>query len=294
MGFGTEKVEEEVASLFPTARILRLDRDTAASPARYERIVADFERGEADVLVGTQMVTKGFDFPKLGLVGILHADNLLNYPDFRASERAYQTMTQVAGRAGRTDAGGEVVIQTMQPDHPVVRQVQSFDYEGMVRSQLVERSAFGYPPYGKLVVVNLRHRDERLLGAAAAWVAARMRTLFGERVYGPHPPVVDKIGGENYLEILLKIENGRSPGACQGVAGGDSEGGGRSRGVQARFHLLRCGPPIAALRSVGGCPCPVWDGPCGGISSGTVYPRMRKERYAKGRERLFPPAVKRF
>ena len=211
MGFGTEKVEEEVASLFPTARILRLDRDTAASPARYERIVADFERGEADVLVGTQMVTKGFDFPKLGLVGILHADNLLNYPDFRASERAYQTMTQVAGRAGRTDAGGEVVIQTMQPDHPVVRQVQSFDYEGMVRSQLVERSAFGYPPYGKLVVVNLRHRDERLLGAAAAWVAARMRTLFGERVYGPHPPVVDKIGGENYLEILLKIENGRSP-----------------------------------------------------------------------------------
>ena len=211
MGFGTEKVEEEVASLFPTARILRLDRDTAASPARYDRIVADFERGEADVLVGTQMVTKGFDFPKLGLVGILHADNLLNYPDFRASERAYQTMTQVAGRAGRTDAGGEVVIQTMQPDHPVVRQVQSFDYEGMVRSQLVERSAFGYPPYGKLVVVNLRHRDERLLGAAAAWIAARMRTLFGERVYGPHPPVVDKIGGENYLEILLKIENGRSP-----------------------------------------------------------------------------------
>ena len=185
MGFGTEKVEEEVASLFPTARILRLDRDTAASPARYERIVADFERGEADVLVGTQMVTKGFDFPKLGLVGILHADNLLNYPDFRASERAYQTMTQVAGRAGRTDAGGEVVIQTMQPDHPVVRQVQSFDYEGMVRSQLVERSAFGYPPYGKLVVVNLRHRDERLLGAAAAWVAARMRTSSGSGFTGP-------------------------------------------------------------------------------------------------------------
>ena len=211
MGFGTEKVEEEVAALFPSARILRLDRDTATSPARYERIVTDFERGAADVLVGTQMVTKGFDFPDLGLVGILNADNLLNYPDFRASERAYQTMTQVAGRAGRAAAGGEVVIQTMQPDHPVVRQGQTLDYEGMVRTQLAERSVFGYPPYGKLVVVSLRYRDERLLGQAAAWVAARMRSVFGERVYGPHAPVVEKVGGESYLEILLKVENGRSP-----------------------------------------------------------------------------------
>ena len=211
MGCGTEKVEEEAAALFPAARILRLDRDTASSPSRYERIVNDFDNGRADMLVGTQMVTKGFDFPGLELVGILNADSLLNYPDFRACERAYQTMTQVAGRAGRRGACGEVVIQTMQPDHPVVRQVQAFDYEGMVRSQLAERSVFGYPPYGRLIVVRLRHRDGLLLGQAAEWLAGRMRAVFGDRVFGPHAPVVEKVGGENYLEILLKIESGGSP-----------------------------------------------------------------------------------
>lgn len=210
MGLGTEKVGEEVAALFPSARMVRLDRDTATSPLRYEKIVADFESGAADILIGTQMITKGFDFPRLELVGIMNADSLLNFPDFRACERAYQMMTQVAGRAGRADAAGEVVIQTKQPDNPVIRQVQSLDYEGMVNTQLAERSIFGYPPYGKLIVVKLRHRDDKLLERASEWLAGRMRTVFGERVYGPHAPMIEKVGGENYLEILLKVENGRS------------------------------------------------------------------------------------
>lgn len=210
MGLGTEKVEAAAATLFPGARLARLDRDTATSPSRYEKIVADFESGAADILIGTQMITKGFDFPRLELVGIMNADSLLNFPDFRASERAYQMMTQVAGRAGRADAAGEVVIQTKQPANEVIRQVQALDYEGMVNTQLAERSAFGYPPYGRLIVVKLRHRDDMLLERAAGWLAGRMRSVFGERVYGPHAPMIEKVGGESYREILLKIENGRS------------------------------------------------------------------------------------
>lgn len=210
LGLGTEKVEEETATLFPDARILRLDRDTATSTSRYEHTVTDFERGAADILVGTQMITKGFDFPGLELVGILNADNMLNFPDFRASERAYQTMTQVAGRAGRSGPDGEVVIQTSQPDHPVIRQVQTLDYEGMVNMQLAERSIFGYPPYGRLIKIIMRHRDERLLNETAAWLAARTRELFGNRVFGPHAPLIEKAGGESFMEIMLKIENGTS------------------------------------------------------------------------------------
>lgn len=210
MGLGTEKIEEEVASFFPEARILRLDRDTATSPTRYREIVERFERGDADLLVGTQMIAKGFDFPHVELVGVLNADGLLNYPDFRASERAFQMLTQVAGRAGRANARGVAIIQTSQPDHAVIRQVQTLDYEGMVATQLAERGAFGYPPYGRLIVVALRHREEALVAEAAAWLAGRMRRLFGKRVFGPHAPVVEKINEVCCQEILLKIENGIS------------------------------------------------------------------------------------
>lgn len=209
-GLGTEKAEEEAATLFPEARILRLDRDTATSPSRYGRIVEEFASGQADILIGTQMVTKGFDFPLLDVVGILDADGLLNFPDFRAAERAFQIMTQVAGRAGRTSHPGEVVIQTSQPDNPLIRQVQTLDYEGMVASQLAERRIFGYPPYGRLITVTMRHGDTALLDETAGRLAARMREAFGERVYGPHAPMVEKMSDESYREILLKIENGVS------------------------------------------------------------------------------------
>lgn len=209
-GFGTEKAEEEIARLFPAACVARLDRDSAASGGACRAIVGAFERGETDILVGTQMVSKGFDFGGVSLVGILNADNLLNHPDFRASERAFQLMTQVAGRAGRRTAGSTVVIQTVEPDHPVIRQVAAGDYEGMARMQLAERQAFSYPPYARLVAFTMRHADAELVRRAATDFAARLRTRFGRRVLGPMAPSVDRVRGRYLASILLKVESGAS------------------------------------------------------------------------------------
>ena len=209
-GFGTEKVEEELARLFPAARIERLDRDTATSERAYRAIIDRFESGQSDLLVGTQMITKGFDFARVSLVGILNADNLLFAPDFRAAERAFQLMTQVAGRAGRRDAAGEVVIQTTEPEHPVIRQVASGDYEAMALAQLAEREAFFYPPYARLTALTLRHRDPMLLRRGVLELAARLRARFGRRVLGPMAPPVDRIRGEYLVGLLLKVESGAS------------------------------------------------------------------------------------
>lgn len=208
MGFGTEKVEEEIASLFPSARVVRLDRDAMPSESACNRIVGAFERGEYDIMVGTQVITKGFDFSHVTLVGVLNADNLLNAPDFRASERAFQTMMQFAGRGGRRDVRGEVVIQTSEPDNPVLRWVMNADYDGMARALLAERSRFFYPPYARLVTVTLRHRDAGVLGRAATEMADMLRRRFSNRVFGPNTPPVDRIRNEVIAEILLKIESG--------------------------------------------------------------------------------------
>ncbi len=205
-GFGTEKVTEELARLFPQAQIERLDRDTATSARRQETIIRAFERGETDILVGTQMITKGFDFGGVGLVGILNADNLLSYPDFRAAERAFQTITQMAGRGGRRDCPAEVVIQTSQPTNPTIIQAANGDYEGMVHDQLKERAEYLYPPYCRLVEVMLRHRDESVLWAEANRLAAAVRARFGNLVLGPQPPLVDRIRGEYMLMLLVKVE----------------------------------------------------------------------------------------
>ncbi len=210
MGFGTEQIEQEIAALFPEARVARLDRDNATSQRVFQNIIADFESRRTDILVGTQMITKGFDFDGVSVVGILNADNLLNNPDFRAAERAFQLMMQVAGRAGRRDDGGEVVIQTAEPGHPVIRQVAENDYEGMVRMQLADREAFFYPPYARLTSLTLRHRDPVLLRRAAAELADRLRTRFGRRVLGPMAPPVDRIRDEYLVGLLLKVENGAS------------------------------------------------------------------------------------
>ena len=210
MGFGTEKIEEEIARLFPEARVARLDRDTVTSERAFNAIVAGFARRETDILVGTQMITKGFDFEGVALVGILNADNMLNNPDFRAGERAFQLMTQVAGRAGRRARGGEVVIQTAEPGHPVIRQVVGGDFEGMARMQLADREAFFYPPYARLTTLTLRHRDPQLLRRGAAELAARLRGRFGRRLLGPMTPPVDRIRGEYLVGLLLKIESGAS------------------------------------------------------------------------------------
>lgn len=205
-GFGTEKVEEELAVLFPGARVDRLDRDTATSVRRYNAIVSSFETGETDILIGTQMITKGFDFDGVSLVGILNADNLLAYPDFRSSERAFQLMSQVAGRAGRRTKQGTVIIQTSQPGNNTVRQVAAGDYLAMFRGQMTERETFFYPPYCRLINITFRHRDKVLLWQAADLFAVKAREIFGRRLIGPQPPPVDRVRGEYLLGIMVKIE----------------------------------------------------------------------------------------
>ena len=210
MGFGTEKVAEEISRLMPEARIERLDGDTSTSERAFKRIVTRFDNGEADILVGTQILTKGFDFGGVTTVGILNADNLLTMPDFRASERAFQLMMQVAGRAGRRNDRGRVVIQTSQPKHPVIRFVASGDYKAMANSELAERHAFGYPPYSHLIRLLMRHEDYNLLHHAAHALASVMRKKFGARVMGPVSAALEMLRGEHRAEILLKIESGAS------------------------------------------------------------------------------------
>ena len=210
MGFGTEKVAEEISRLMPEARIERLDGDTSTSERAFKRIVTRFDSGEADILVGTQILTKGFDFGGVTTVGILNADNLLTMPDFRASERAFQLMMQVAGRAGRRNDRGRVVIQTSQPKHPVIRFVASGDYHAMANSELAERRAFGYPPYSHLIRLLMRHEEYNLLHHAAHALATVMCKKFGARVMGPVSAALEMLRGEHRAEILLKIESGAS------------------------------------------------------------------------------------
>ncbi|MDR0750867.1 MAG: primosomal protein N' [Tannerellaceae bacterium] len=206
IGFGTEKIEEEVASLFPSARVERLDFDSAKTRNAYERIISDFEKGKTNILIGTQMLSKGLDFANVGVVGILNADSLMNYPDFRAHERAFQLIIQVSGRAGRRDRRGVVVLQTSQPEHPIIRMAQQFAYKEMVNLQLSERSMFHYPPYYRLIVVALRSRNESVLEEMSALHANTLRARFGERVLGPVIPPVTRVQTLHVRKILLKIE----------------------------------------------------------------------------------------
>lgn len=210
MGFGTEKVESELAAIFPEARILRLDRDSATSQTACERIIKSFERGEADILVGTQIITKGLDFGHVTLAAILNADNLLNAPDYRAGERAFQTIMQFAGRGGRRNIRGEVIVQTSDPDHPILQMASRYDYLSMVHSELAERQAYSYPPYARLVQITMRHPDSVLLHRAATELASALRRRFSKRVFGPTIPPIDRVRNEYLVEILLKIESGAS------------------------------------------------------------------------------------
>lgn len=225
-GFGTEKIEEELVRLFPSARIARLDRDSAGSETAYNRIISDFENGATDILVGTQMVTKGLDFAGVSLVGILNADNLLNHPDFRASERAYQLIAQVAGRAGRRDRRGEVVIQTADPGNRIIGMAARGDFRGMAAETLAERASFIYPPYARLVSVMMRHADRDVLYAAARRYGELLRPALRDRLLGPQPPVVEKIKGEYALVWLLKVPRvGNGPGVSAGMHVGNGRVG---------------------------------------------------------------------
>jgi primosomal protein N' (replication factor Y) len=204
-GFGTEKVEEEVAVLFPQAKTARLDLDTARSRNAYRQILGDFEAGKTQILVGTQMVTKGLDFANVSVVGILNADGMMNIPDFRAYERAFQVMLQAGGRAGRRDKRGWVVLQTSQSDHPLLHQVQRFDYEGMAQTQLQERYAFHYPPYARLILLVLRSRNEKILDRMAGLYAEKLRIRLDRCVAGPIDPPVTRIQTLFVRHIMLRM-----------------------------------------------------------------------------------------
>ncbi len=206
MGFGTEMVEEEVAAIFPAAKVERLDFDTARTRTAYERIIADFEKGKTQILIGTQMLSKGLDFGNVSVVGILNADNLMNFPDFRAHERAFQLMVQVSGRAGRREKRGTVVLQTSQPGHPLIRMVERFAYKEMVRLQLGERSMFRYPPYYRLIVIVLRSRNDSILQELSVLYAENLRRRLGERVLGPVTPPITRVQTLHIRKIVLKIE----------------------------------------------------------------------------------------
>ena len=210
-GLGTERIEEEVSALFPDIVVQRMDLDTTRSRTGHERIIQAFERGDIQVLVGTQMVTKGLDFENVGLVGILQADRMLHYPDFRALERTFQLLTQVAGRAGRRGERGKVLIQTFDPEHWVFGHVVSHDAQGMALAEMQERTSFGYPPIQRLIRLILRHRDPYLAREGAAALAGRMRSRFGGRVIGPEEPGIARVNDQYQRHILLKYERSVDP-----------------------------------------------------------------------------------
>ena len=204
-GFGTEKIEDEIKVFFPGARIARLDADVTSSRQRYEKIIYEFENGLLDIIAGTQMISKGFDFKDLRLAGVLNADSLINFPDFRAEERAYQLLSQVSGRTGRTDVRGKVLIQTSQPGNPVFQDVVKADYKSFYKRVVAERSMFAYPPYTRLIRIQLRHKDSIMLDDCALHLAGALRRYFGDGVLGPEYPLLSRIQNLYIKEILLKI-----------------------------------------------------------------------------------------
>ena len=205
-GFGTERIEDDIQLIFPEARVARMDLDTTRTRSAYEKIIADFEQGKTDILVGTQMVSKGLDFQNVSVVGILNADSMLNYPDFRSYERAFQLMAQVAGRAGRKNKQGLVVLQTKSPELPVIHQVMRNDYEQLYYDQLAERQMFRYPPYYRLIYVYLKHRKESVLDMAADAMATMLRSGLGDRVLGPDKPSVARIQTLYIKKMIVKVE----------------------------------------------------------------------------------------
>ncbi|HKL71591.1 MAG TPA: primosomal protein N', partial [Marinilabiliaceae bacterium] len=205
-GFGTQKIEEEIQEIFPEVKVARMDLDTTRSRKGYETIISGFEKGELDILVGTQMVTKGLDFDRVSLVGILNADGMLNSPDFRAFERSFQMMAQVSGRAGRKNRRGTVVLQTSNPEHPVIEFVKQNDFKSFFQLQIEEREEFKYPPFYRLINITIRHKSQNITHQAATALGNELRRVFGSRVLGPQIPPINKIQDLHLQRILLKLE----------------------------------------------------------------------------------------
>ena len=209
-GFGTEKIEDEIKIFFPDAKVKRMDLDSTRSKYAYENIIAGFEQGKIDILIGTQMVSKGLDFDNVALVGILNADNMLNYPDFRAFERSYQLMAQVSGRAGRKNKQGKVIIQTSHPEHQILQFVLDNKYQEMYKSQLLERKNFNYPPFCRLIYISIKHKKADVVDKSSNFLANNLKKIFGKRVLGPESPVISRVQNLYIKKILLKIERQRS------------------------------------------------------------------------------------
>lgn len=207
-GFGTEKIEDAILAIFPEAHVARMDLDTTRSRNAYERIIDDFAAGRTNILIGTQMISKGLDFDRVSVVGILNADTMLNYPDFRAYEHAFMMMAQVSGRAGRKGKRGLVILQTKQPDLPLIHQVVRNDYVSFYNSQVLERREFHYPPFYRLINIYLRHKDNDLVESAANVLGNRLRQWFGIRLLGPDRPSIAKVKQQNIRKLVLKLENG--------------------------------------------------------------------------------------
>ena len=207
-GFGTEKIEDQIAEIFPEAKIARMDLDTTRTRNAYERLIADFSEGRTNLLIGTQMVSKGLDFDKVSVVGILNADSMLNYPDFRAYEHAFMMMAQVSGRAGRKGKRGLVILQTKNPNLPVIGQVVNNDYEGLYQGILEERRTFHYPPFFHLINVYVKHKYDKVCEQAGYELSKTLRSWFGERVLGPDKPAVARVKTMNIRKIVIKLENG--------------------------------------------------------------------------------------
>ena len=205
-GVGTERIEEDLQIMFPEARVARMDLDSTLQKNQYLELLNDFEQRKIDILVGTQMVTKGLDFEHVSVVGIVNADNIINYPSFRSYEHAFQQMTQVSGRAGRHGAGGKVILQTYNPHHQVIENVMKADYMALYEEQIQERRIFLYPPYYRLIEITLKHRDPEVLNAAAEWMAAQLRSVFAARVLGPEYPLVSRIRGLYLKTITIRFE----------------------------------------------------------------------------------------
>ena len=207
-GFGTEKIEDQIAEIFPEAKIARMDLDTTRTRNAYERLIADFSEGRTNLLIGTQMVSKGLDFDKVSVVGILNADSMLNYPDFRAYEHAFMMMAQVSGRAGRKGKRGLVILQTKNPTLPVIGQVVNNDYEGLYQGILEERRTFHYPPFFHLINVYVKHKYDKVCEQASHELSKTLRSWFGGRVLGPDKPAVARVKTMNIRKIVIKLENG--------------------------------------------------------------------------------------
>ena len=210
-GFGTEKIEDEIKIVFPNARVARMDQDTTRNKNSFDKIIKAFEDRQIDILIGTQMISKGLDFENLTVVGILNADNLLNFPDFRAHERSFQLMEQVSGRAGRRQKQGRVVIQTSDPANKIIRLVLRHDYRSLFKLQAEERMTFNYPPFCRMIKINIRHKERERLNYYADLLGKELKEIFGRRVLGPESPVISQIQSWYIKTILIKIEREKPP-----------------------------------------------------------------------------------